>query len=148
MKQICPKTAFPVKNEKNEQHHWILHIRIRLGVKFHLKLTISTSWTKFTQKGHFWSKTKKVNIIIEFCKFELVYLSSFTLNWQFHFFGPNLPKKGYFRSKTEKVNSIIEICIFELLYNHSPNILRLTLVFMWNSELREKFNFCFPRIFC
>ena len=26
--------------------------------------------------------------------------------------------------------------------------LRLTLVFMWNSALRQKFNFCFSRVFC
>ena len=26
--------------------------------------------------------------------------------------------------------------------------LRLTLVFMWNSAQREKFNFCFSRVFC
>ena len=24
----------------------------------------------------------------------------------------------------------------------------LTLVFMWDGELREKFNFCFSRVFC
>ena len=27
--------------------------------------------TKFTQKGYFWSKTEKVNNIIEFCIFDL-----------------------------------------------------------------------------
>ena len=26
--------------------------------------------------------------------------------------------------------------------------LRLTLVFMWNGALREKFNFCFSKVFC
>ena len=29
----------------------------------------------------------------------------------------------------------------------STKYLRLTLVFMWNSALQEKFNFCFSRVF-
>ena len=53
--QICPKKSISGR----KQHHWILHIQISLGIKFHLKLTIVTIWTKFAQKGHFWSKTKK-----------------------------------------------------------------------------------------
>ena len=138
-----PKKGILIESEKSEHCHWILHIRISLCIKFHLKLIILTFWTKFAHKGHFWSKTKKVNTTIEFCIFELVYVSSFTLNWQYWQFGPNLPKKGilvksqksgqhhwildiriilgikfvqkgYFRSKTKKVNSIIEFCIFEL----------------------------------
>ena len=39
-----------VKNEKSEHHHLILHIRIGLGTKFQLKLTILFFWTKFTKK--------------------------------------------------------------------------------------------------
>ena len=42
-----------------------------LGIKFQLKLITLTFWTKFAQKGYFWSKTKKVNTITEFCTFEL-----------------------------------------------------------------------------
>ena len=53
-----------------------------------------TFWTKYAQKGYFWPKTEKVNITVEFCISKLVYTSSFTLNWQFLHFGPNLPKKG------------------------------------------------------
>ena len=30
----------------------------------------------------------------EFCIFELIKVSSFSLNWQFQFVGPNLPEKG------------------------------------------------------
>ena len=70
--QKLPKRTFPVENEKSQKHHWIQHIRISLGINFHLKLTISTFWTKSAQKGHFWSKSKKVNTAIEFCIFELV----------------------------------------------------------------------------
>ena len=43
----------------------------KLGIKFHLKLTILTIWNKFSQKGYFQSKAEKVNIAIEFCIFEL-----------------------------------------------------------------------------
>ena len=33
--QICPKRVFPVeKKKKNEQHHWMVHIRISLSTKF------------------------------------------------------------------------------------------------------------------
>ena len=37
-----------------------------------LELTIPILWTKFAQKGYFQSKTKKVNITVESCLFELV----------------------------------------------------------------------------
>ena len=43
------------------------------GTTFHLKLTILNFWSKFTQKGYFWSKTDQVNMAIEFCIFELTY---------------------------------------------------------------------------
>ena len=69
-----------MENEKSEHHHSILHIRISLGIKFHLRLTILTIWTKFAPKGHFRSKTEKVNSIIEFWIFELGQLPNFNLN--------------------------------------------------------------------
>ena len=34
MDEICQRRVFPVENEKNEQHHWITHIRIRPGAIF------------------------------------------------------------------------------------------------------------------
>ena len=113
MDQICPKRVFRVKNEKIEQHHWILHIRISLATKFYLKLIILTFWTKFAQKGHFQSKTKWGNVTNELgirislgIKFQhkLVILT----------FRIKFAQKGYFRSKTEKVNTAIDFCIFEL----------------------------------
>ena len=70
--QIFPKRLFPVERGRSEHHHEILHIRISLGAKFQPKLTILIFWTKFAQKTSFRSKTKKVNITIEFCGFELV----------------------------------------------------------------------------
>ena len=59
--QLSTKRIFLVENEKSERH-WILHIRISLGINFHLKQTIQTIltfWTKFVRKGHFSSQTKK-----------------------------------------------------------------------------------------
>ena len=72
-------TNLQIENYKSEHHHRILHIRISLGTKLQLKLIISSFWTKFAQKRYFHSKTGKVNITIEFCIFDLVYVPSFSL---------------------------------------------------------------------
>ena len=72
MDKVCPKGVIPVKNEKSEHHHRSFHIRIILGTKFQLKLTILIYWTKFALKVCFQSKTEEVDTIIEFCIFELV----------------------------------------------------------------------------
>ena len=40
-------------------------MKLIVGIKFHLKLTILIFWTKLVQKGYFRSKTKKVNSIID-----------------------------------------------------------------------------------
>ena len=42
--------------------------------KFQFKLTILLFWIKLVQKGYFWSKTGKVNIIIEVSILELASL--------------------------------------------------------------------------
>ena len=47
-------------------------MKMILGNKFQLKLTILTFWAVIAQKGFFQSKTKKVNTTIEFCILELV----------------------------------------------------------------------------
>ena len=49
------------------------------GTKFQLELKILTFWTKFAQKGYFWSQTKEVNITIEFYTIELVQVPTFNL---------------------------------------------------------------------
>ena len=59
-------------------------------------------WTKFAPKRYLWSKTEKVNIIIEFCSFKLVLVPNFKLSWQFWFSLPDLPKKGLFGLKQKK----------------------------------------------
>ena len=86
-------TKFSVRNKKSEHHYWILHIQISLGTRFHLKQTFLNFWTNFAQKGCFRSKTVEVDITVEFYIFKLVLVPSFSLNWQFWFFRPDLPKK-------------------------------------------------------
>ena len=98
------------KHKKNDYHYWILHIRISLSANFQLKLTIAIFWTKFAKKGsYFQSKTDKIDTTIEFCIFELVFVSNFTLNKQFWIFGPNLPKKDIYvqnqKNWTSSLNS-------------------------------------------
>ena len=55
-----------------------------------------------------------MNITIAFGIFELVLVPIFSSNWQFWFFGRNLPKE-YLQSKTDKMDTTIEFCIFELV---------------------------------
>ena len=87
---------------------WMLHIRISLSTNFQLKLTIAIFWTKFAKKGsYFQSKTDKIDTTIEFCIFELVFVSNFTLNKQFWIFGPNLPKKDIYGQKQKMSTSLL-----------------------------------------
>ena len=90
-----PKKVLSVENRKSQLYHWIVDIRISLGTKIQLKQTILIFWTKFTQKGYPWWKTEKMNITIEFCIFELVWVSNFSVNWQFWFFRTTCPKRGF-----------------------------------------------------
>ena len=53
-------------------------------------------------KRYIQSKTKKVNIIIEFWIFKLILVPNFTLNWQFWFFWPDLPKNAFSDLKQKK----------------------------------------------
>ena len=74
------------KHSKNEQHHWLLHIRISLGITFQLKLKILIFWTKFSQKGCFRFKTGKVNTTIEFWILYIrIFVPNFSLNYSFNF---------------------------------------------------------------
>ena len=79
--KISEKSILLVENTKNEHHYWILHIEISLSTNFQFKLTIAYFWTKFAKKGsYFQSKTDKIDTTIEFCIFELIFVSNFTLN--------------------------------------------------------------------
>ena len=59
------------------------------------------------------SKMEKVNIITEFRTFKLILVSNFNSNWQFWFFGPNLPKKVFpvENRKSEYHHGILHIWI-------------------------------------
>ena len=58
--KFVQKCCFPSKTEKENTTIKLLHIRISLGTKFQLKLTILIFPNKFTQKGCFQSKTEKL----------------------------------------------------------------------------------------
>ena len=104
-----------VKNTKSEYHHRILHIRISLGTKFQLKLTVLIFWTKFAQKRVFPIENRKSE------QHHGILLIRISLGIKFHLkltiliFWTKFAQKGQFQSKTKKVNSIIEFCIFELV---------------------------------
>ena len=61
-------------------------------------------------------KAEKLNITIEFCIFQLVQLPDFKINWQFRFFGKNLPKK-VFAVEIAKSEHNSEFYIFKLEEN-------------------------------
>ena len=67
------------KKKKKENHHRILHIRISLVSKA-LKQTILILEINFPEKGYVRSKTEKMNITTELSIFELVYVTTFSLN--------------------------------------------------------------------
>ena len=125
--QNYPKRVFPVKNSKSESHHWILYIWISLDMKFQLKLTILIFWTKFTQKVYFQSKKEKVNITIDFYTFKWLWVLNFSLDWQFWFFGTNLPKKGISGQKFHWIlhiwiNLDIKLCSKNQFWILGPNL--------------------------
>ena len=129
-----PQEILPVKNRKNERHHWIFHTRISLSTKFQLKLTILIFWTKFTQNWYSESQTEKVNTTIKLCIFWLVWVSNFSSNWQFWCFGRNLPPKRHFQSKMAKVNTTIEFCISKLGTKFQ---LKLTILIFWTKFFQK-----------
>ena len=92
LEQISKKKY--TSGRKHEKMNITIHIRISLSTDFQLKLTIEIFWTKVAKKGSYFIFLKhKIDITIEFCIFELVFVSNFTLNKQFWIFGPNLSKK-------------------------------------------------------
>ena len=66
-----------------------------------------------TKGSYFQSKTDKIDTTIEFCIFELVFVSNLTLNKQFWIF-TKFAQERYLWSKTEKLNNIIEFRLFKL----------------------------------
>ena len=107
MEQIFKKKyTFGQNQKKNEHHYWILHNQISLSANFQLKLTDDIFLPNLSTKSNcFLSKTDKIDITIEFCIFELVFVSNFTLNKQFWIFGKTLPKRDIYVQKQKKWTS-------------------------------------------
>ena len=66
--QVWPKIVFPVKNEKSEHYHRILHIQISLAL-IQISISVYTDSlnffsTKFSKKGYFRSKTEKSHLYV------------------------------------------------------------------------------------
>ena len=93
MDQICSKKGVLGLKQKKWTQPLNSAYSISPGTKFQLKVTILIFWTKFAQRGCFWSKTEKMKSTIEFCIFELVWVPNFSLSWQFWFLGPRFPKR-------------------------------------------------------
>ena len=72
-------------------------IKTRLGTKFQLKLTVLIFFTRFAQKGFSGLKQKKwtPHIFYIILHIQISLVRSFSSNWQFWFFEPNLPKKVF-----------------------------------------------------
>ena len=63
MDQVYPKGEIPVKNGKSEHHHRILHIRISLGTKFYLELTILIFLDQICTKREFPVENAKIAFV-------------------------------------------------------------------------------------
>ena len=108
-----PKKGFSCLKQKKWTIHIfyiILNIQIslvqNLSSKYELRLRICIFLDQICTKRYFESKTEKVKIVIEFCRFEVVswyQISALTDN--FVFFSSRFVQKGFSWSKTEKVNT-------------------------------------------
>ena len=58
-----PKKYVSSLKQKSEHHHWILHIRIRLGTKFQLKLTILNFFDQICPKREFPVENRKIALV-------------------------------------------------------------------------------------
>ena len=73
--------------------------------------------TKFPQERYLWSKTEKVNMIIEFPMFKLFLMPNFRLNWKFW---TRFAKKGFFWTRHNFYIILLHIQI-SLVWNFSSN---------------------------
>ena len=89
-----------------------------------------------------------MNNTIEFCIFELVHTSNFSLHWQFLFFivfWTNLPEKGYFQPRTEKSHlcarpwSLLTILNFKLFHTIADrhNIILMSLLLLVSETISK-----------
>ena len=117
---------------KNEPQHWILHIRISLGIKSYFEQTILNFGTRFVQTGNLWSNTEKVSMTIKFYIFQLLGKGE-NYHWRGEYYhwilnirislGTTFAQKEYFRSKTKKAESLLSSTYSS--YNSGHNVLRL-----------------------
>ena len=85
-----------------------MHIRISLGIKFQLKLTILISFgPNFKKNGYFQSNLEKMNKSIEFFHVRLCLRTKFHLKLTTLIFWTKFAQKEYFQSKTKKLNNTI-----------------------------------------
>ena len=105
---------------KREHRHWILHIWINLGIKFHLEQKFFNFGTKFAQIEKV--KNRKNEYHHWILHIWLGLGTKFQLKLTNLIFWTKLAQKEYFQSKIEKVNTTIEFCMFELVYRHSQII--------------------------
>ena len=83
-------------------------------------------------------ENRKMNIPIEFCIFELVLVPNFSLNWQFTFFGPYLPKKVI---SSLNQNSEYHLSILHVQINlNFKSKLKVTILIFWAKFAQKVFS--------
>ena len=105
-------------------------IKTRRGTKFQLKLTILIFSTRFAQKGFFGLKQKKwtPHIFYIILHIQISLVRSFSSNWQFRFFGPNLSKKVF--PVENRKSTIILGSKFQL---------KLIILSLWNKFTQKRY---------
>ena len=136
-----------VKNRKFQFHHWILHIRDSLGTKFQVKMTVLIFWTKFLPKKSVFVLNHKKStppLNAAYGNYSWHKTSAYTNN--FNFSDQTSWKRVFlienWKNQHHHWSLHIQISLQSIL-----KYLRQTLLFMWNSALQQKFNFCIPKIF-
>ena len=78
---------------------------------------------------------KSERTTIDFCKFVLVKVPNFSLNWQAWIYGPNLPKKG---ALNQNKKSEQRHCILHIRISGCPKFqIKLTILIFWTKNIRE-----------
>ena len=91
-----------------------MHVRISVGTKFRLKVTILNFWTKFPRKRYFHSKTKKMKQHHWILHIWISLAIKFQLQLTILTFWTKFAQKGHFQSKTEGFNITFEFFMLEL----------------------------------
>ena len=90
-------------------------MKMIVGIKLQLKLSILFFWVKFAQKAYFWSRTKKSASPLK-CAYSnqsRYQISAQTGNLDFS--DQICPKNGIFGRKWKNMNTTIMFCIFKLV---------------------------------